>query len=81
MPIGERLFRLVWLGPVGRGFVRFAARSSRSKGGSVVSTSPTVAKRAPVTPPVSIPAIAQPQLAALESRVAELERWRKESRA
>jgi serine/threonine-protein kinase len=80
MPIGERLFRLVWLGPVGRGFMRFAARSSRQKGGAVVSTSPTVERKAPVTQPVSIPATAQPQLAALESRVAELERWRKESR-
>jgi serine/threonine-protein kinase len=26
MPVGERLFRRIWLGPVGRGFLAFAAR-------------------------------------------------------
>jgi serine/threonine-protein kinase len=26
MPVGERLFRRIWLGPIGRGFLAFAAR-------------------------------------------------------
>ena len=29
MPIGERFFRLLWLGPVGRGFVRLSMRGVR----------------------------------------------------
>jgi hypothetical protein len=83
MPIEERMFRLVWLGPVGRGFVRVSARgvAKRASGTTVPGvTSPTAArvessngsgkaKRA-ITP---VPA---DRVAALEARIAALERWR-----
>jgi hypothetical protein len=82
MPMDERMFRLVWLGPVGRGFVRVSARgvAKRATGTSVPGvTAPTAArvvsngsgkaKRA-ITP---VPA---DRVAALEARIAALEQWR-----
>jgi hypothetical protein len=85
MPAGERLFRLVWLGPIGRAFLYVAGRRGRS------SSNPTPPPR---TRPVTQPAHAsngrakmpQPspgardRVSELEMRVSELERWRKESR-
>ena len=85
MPPGERLFRLVWLGPVGHTFVRFAGRSVRAgaRGQAV--------RRSTVTPPsvrlaAVVPSIpAQPmnggapdRLGDLERRVKALEHWRDE---
>ena len=85
MPPGERLFRLVWLGPVGHTFVRFAGRSVRAgaRGQAV--------RRSTVTPPsvrlaaVVPSALVQPMNAAapdrlddLERRLARLEQWREE---
>jgi hypothetical protein len=77
-PIGERLFRLVWLGPIGRGFIRFGGRKTSGKSSApraIITPAPTAAP----SPPVAIPPAAVPQLAALESRVAELERWRRDT--
>ena len=72
MPLGEALFRLVWLGPIGRAFVWFAgrgiSRKAEIRGASAATSIQAV--------PVSIPASALPQLTALESRISELERWR-----
>lgn len=85
MPVDERMFRLVWLGPIGRGFVRFSARGvpKRSTGTTVPgTTSPQVAKSLPSTPrPAAAerrPSTPVPgeRVAALEARVAALERWR-----
>jgi hypothetical protein len=82
MPIGERLFRLLWLGPLGRAFVRMAGRghASRAGGGpvAVVTVAPAAvtsngAHQAKATVTV---AVAAERVAKLESRIAELERWR-----
>jgi hypothetical protein len=84
-PPGERAFRLLWLGPVGRAFVRFSGRKAWRKG----STGPAATRSGlvsvpPRTPtiPQTIPpaAIAPDRIAALEQRVSDLERWRKEVR-
>jgi hypothetical protein len=86
MPLGERLFRLVWLGPIGRAFVRFAGRG---KTDGVASTTRSLSPRTPGVPAKSKGA-AKPghvpttptgdRVAKLEFRVAELERWREASK-
>jgi len=88
MPVGERLFRLVWLGPIGRGFLRFSSRGvAKPVTGTTLpgATSPSVARskastsnsapaaRRPITP---VPA---DRVAALEARIVALERWRASS--
>jgi hypothetical protein len=82
----ERLFRLVWLGPIGRAFVRLSMRGAKT-GGGPVRRGRTVS---PGQVPISVPVPVVPQLpnavaptptsslASLESRVTELERWRRE---
>jgi serine/threonine-protein kinase len=84
MPIGERLFRVIWLGPIGRGFLRFSARGvAKGPTGTTVpgATAPAAATRVsssngsgktkrPVTP------VPSDRVASLEARVADLERWR-----
>jgi len=82
MPMDERMFRLVWLGPVGCGFVRVSARgvAKRATGTSVPGvTAPTAARvvsngsgkaKQAITP---VPA---DRVAALEARIAALEQWR-----
>jgi hypothetical protein len=80
MPPGERLFRAVWLGPIGRAFVRFAGHgvrnaSSRPMRVRVVAV-PAIAGRA-MQPqnaaPVDVPV---EQTRTLAERVSDLERWR-----
>ena len=75
MPPGERIFRLLWLGPIGRTFVRLSMRGARPSAAS--------ARRPRATPLVSVVRAPMPPLAApadpiasLEARVTELERWR-----
>ena len=83
MPIGERLFRLVWLGPTGRAFITFSARGVVRGAG---------ARSLPRVMPVAVPGIGHPvdqpvapsshaaapadRISLLEGRVAALERWR-----
>ena len=83
MPVDERMFRLVWLGPLGRGFIRASARGvAKPVSGATAPgvTAPTAArvassngsgktKRA-ITP---VPA---DRVASLEARIAALEQWR-----
>ena len=86
MPLGERLFRVVWLGPTGRAFVRLGARrvwrgsarvpEARSRPGAIAGA----ARNSDVARGASGP-VAPDRIAALESRVTELERWRGESMA
>ena len=79
MPPGERVFRLLWLGPIGRGFVRLSMRGARkttvSRGTARASRVlvPAPARRAEPAPPRG-----PDRLAALEQRVGALERWRSE---
>jgi hypothetical protein len=71
MPPGERLFRLTWLGPAGRAFLRLAGRGVR--------TTPTSGRRvssgasAAAAPAESAP-VSSSRLDKLEERVAKLER-------
>jgi serine/threonine-protein kinase len=75
MPPGERLFRLVWLGPLGRAFLRFAGRGVRRSSG----TGATPRRSAPVVTPAG-PCVngADARFRSLEARVAELERLHRE---
>ena len=83
MPIGERLFRRVWLGPLGRGFLRLAARSARRQG-AATATIPRTAPRAVAVAPNEVPSTVTKRsgddsteaVAELRQRVAALERWR-----
>jgi hypothetical protein len=82
MPIGERMFRIVWLGPIGRTFIHAAGRGvARANSGS--SASAIVAAQSVNRPatPASKPtgARAPDRVDALEMRIAELERWRRDS--
>ena len=85
-PLGERLFRLVWLGPLGRAFVRFASRGRSGTGAARGASTgrSKVVTRVPSPNGAGMPAAARggggdDRLAALEARVVELERWRKTS--
>ena len=79
----ERLFRLVWLGPIGRAFVRLSTRGTPPRPGE----SPVKQYQAPLAgmakrgPVVAIVPDARESLAALEERVASLERWRSETKS
>ena len=90
MSPGERAFRLIWLGPIGRAFMRIGARSvgSRKRDGDTPRTgivSPEQS-RAIVAPPSVAPVAAPvgglvpvaPSIAALDARVKALEQWRDE---
>ena len=88
MPVDERMFRLVWLGPIGRGFVRISARgvARRATGTTVPGTpSPTATKATPPRRPDVTPSrkpitpVPGERVAALEARVTALERWRESS--
>jgi serine/threonine-protein kinase len=87
MPPGERFFRRVWLGPIGRAFVRFGARSVKTRATSAVPR--PKARVAPIPAQLPVSAVAAPlksagdatgdRLRAIELRVTELERWRADS--
>jgi hypothetical protein len=97
MPIGERMFRLVWLGPIGRAFIWFSSRGvARRPTGTTVPrvTAPRVGQAvAPPaehpsgngdgvpTPPGGRPGASGDRVSALEARVAALERWRADSKS
>ena len=77
MPLGERVFRLTWLGPAGRAFVRLAARGVPT----VSSSGPRISSGAvAATVPPDIAAPPTSRLDRLEERVAELERQQRERR-
>jgi hypothetical protein len=74
MPIGERVFRWVWIGPIGAAFIRFSGRRAWNSAAAGSSTRPTT--RA-VQPPPPAPARAvgiEARVTSLESRVHELEK-------
>ena len=81
MPPGERLFRTVWLGPIGRAFVRFAGRGVRGASPGAFHARVVVIPRGPqeVTLNNAATVMRPPdQERTLEERVSELERWRLE---
>jgi serine/threonine-protein kinase len=74
MPLGERLFRFLWLGPFGRAFVRFGTRSLKHEGRAAVSQ-PKVRAGAVPAPALALtrgPAV--PPLAQQPDRLTDLER-------
>ena len=84
MPPGERLFRVVWLGPPGRAFVRFSSRkvtppsSGKPTSGLAgtranVNIASTGRAAAPVVAATTTPT---DRMRSLEDRVSALERWR-----
>ncbi len=83
--VGERLFRLVWLGPFGRWFFRLATggQSRRAAAGpvAIVTAAPAPAAASSGRDVVKATAVAVPaeRVAVLESRIEELERWRARS--
>ncbi len=81
MPLGERLFRVFWLGAAGRAFLNLAARRvPRSAAGVRATGSATPAPRRAVTAPRVAAATLPAPPASLEARVRELERWREQQR-
>ena len=83
MPAGERLFRLVWLGPLGRAFLKFAGRRAprdRDAGAPpVITAAPARNSNGSGPHAVRVVAADGDRVAALEQRVADLERWRQKS--
>ncbi len=84
VPPGERFFRLLWLGPIGRAFVRrsasgVAASSATGRSLSTMRAESSVAPSlTPPPPPEPIaPSISRPTLESLDARVAALEAWRR----
>ena len=81
MPVGERLFRLIWLGPPGRAFLRFSfrgvARRAGSATGAGVAAQPVRAK-APGSNGATAPPPQADRVASLEARVSALERWKEQ---
>ncbi|MEO5568839.1 MAG: serine/threonine-protein kinase [Gemmatimonadaceae bacterium] len=81
-PLGERLYRVVWLGPIGRAFIRLSGRSAwRGDSTSNRTRSGVTAQPLrPITPTAAKPVVAPDRIEALEQRVSDLERWRKDTR-
>lgn len=72
MPMGERLFRVVWIGPVGRGFLRVASRGvNTATAGTMVSAVGRVAVQPAPRTPSPLPS---DRVASLEARIEALER-------
>ena len=81
MALGERMYRLVWLGPLGRLFLRVGGWRAWKKAGVTPITRPaTIPPVRATQPPMPAPVVAPDRIAALEQRVSELERWRKDAR-
>jgi eukaryotic-like serine/threonine-protein kinase len=78
--MGERLYRVVWLGPIGRLFVRISGRSAWKETPATPASRPTAPPTRQTLPPTTAPVVAPDRITALEQRVSELERWRKDAR-
>jgi hypothetical protein len=81
IPVGERIFRAIWLSPVGLALLRFAGRGLGNAGVRSTASAPGMTRAAVVTPtrraePTSVADGAGDRIAALETRLAELEKWR-----
>jgi len=82
MPPGERLFRLVWLGPPGRLFIRLSSRGVAAR--TLGTTAPGLPRasadvgsaRRTTAPAVAATATPTDRMRSLEDRIAALERWR-----
>jgi hypothetical protein len=81
IPLAERLFRLAWLGPFGRSFVRFGQRNvkGRQTPARLPSLPPPSTISRATSPVVAQTSAASDRLATLEQRVSDLEAWRVKS--
>ncbi len=80
MPIGERLFRLIWIGVPGRAFLRLSMRGVAAAPARNIGTRPATAVTAAPAPVITPRTAKKDPITALEARVAELERWRNTAR-
>ena len=85
MPPGERVFRLLWLGPIGRSFIRRASRGVAVTGAATRSgATGAVTHHANVSPrgtPLPMPQFSPPTtptLVSLDARLKALEEWRRQ---
>lgn len=78
MPIGERFFRLFWLGAPGRAFLQLAARGVAASSASGRATAGQLTPAPAVRRAVAADTV-EPR-GNLEDRVRELERWRDQQR-
>ncbi|HEX6050683.1 MAG TPA: protein kinase [Gemmatimonadaceae bacterium] len=83
-PIGERLYRLIWLGPIGRAFITLSSRGvapgAAGRVGSPLATpAPSTSRPSTGRAPPSRVVEEAHRIATLEARVAALERWRNEA--
>jgi len=84
-PIGERLYRLIWLGPIGRGFIALSSRGVAPGAGGRAGSAFTTPAPAPVhrssnrSAPAARVDATPDRIVTLEERVAALERWRDEA--
>ena len=70
-PPSDKVFQRVWLGPLGRAFVRLSARGVKRSGGATIVSRPTMTP----APPVALPkSVSVDRLAELEARLAALEK-------
>jgi hypothetical protein len=81
MPLGERVFRKIWLGPLGRGFVSAAVRAAERRTGwktrlSAPTLVPVVNTRPQAHTPVNVPT-SEDRIARIERRLDALERDRR----
>jgi len=80
MALPERLFRVVWLGPFGRGVFALAGLGKVKPPGTTIAPAAAMTRppsvTQPPTSPVTAPSVAVSDIGRLETRVAELERWR-----
>jgi hypothetical protein len=68
-PPSDKLFQRIWLGPLGRSFVRLSSRGIKRKG----AAAPVMTPAPPVALPKSV-SIPVDRLAELEARLAALEK-------
>ncbi len=89
MPLGERFFRLMWLGLIGRTMFRRAQRGVERSSGATPSINAAIVSRPVIAPavirkPETTPGDDPEQLAhkidGLATRVEQLERWRESRR-
>ena len=77
-PPGELVFRSLWLGPVGRAFIRLAVRGTAAAT-TVGRISPSAVRGAVASPVVVATPVGQSSaLASLDARIAALETWRRD---
>jgi len=86
MSPGERIFRVVWLGPLGRLLVRLGARGirqdlspiARNTTGPRATTVRTARPRSAVTTVAAVPPATTQTVATLDARLRALEQWKRE---